>query len=156
MNTLLAIRLMAAHYPTGLEGLALITGKSPEVLRKEIAGNQTNKLGLLDAALISDACISAKSPHCYAYVTAVVTSAGGIAMIPTEMAAPGCTSIQKMLADVVREASDVLVVGVDCIADSHVSDNDEKAIGKEVNELVMKIYELLDGVKAAHKAGQPK
>lgn len=77
MNTTDAIRLMVRHYPGGMAVIAMRLGKSPNTLEKELRGESSHKLGLVDACAISSMCIEDQTPHCRAYANAVAGECGG-------------------------------------------------------------------------------
>lgn len=153
MNPLSAVRLMVKHHPGGLDFFASLLGSSSEVLRKQLAGAQGFKLGVVDACLISEACIAASSEHCHAYANAVAASCGGFVKLPVYEVA-GVEALRTDLVAVVKEASDVLTSGTAGIADGHVSDNDYKEITRQLHELMEAAQRMTADLDAAHKAGK--
>lgn len=152
MNKLDILKLMIRHYPGGIEVVALRLGKSVSTLEKELRNAPGYKLGMHDADEISSLCIEAGSEHCHAYVNAVASRCGGFVRLPAQ--SMPLKSLRSCLADVVKEASDVLTAGVTGLADDDISDNDEKLISRELAELLGKIQGVQRGISAAHLAGK--
>jgi hypothetical protein len=152
MNPVDAVRLMVRSYPGGIDTLAVLVGKSPETLRKEIAGTDPRyKLGVTDACAISEACIAVNSEHCRAFANAIAVNCGGFVQLPVRESGQ---SVQAGLVQVVKEASDVLQAGTAGMADGFISDNDKRAIEREVTELIEQLQRLQADVAAKHAAGK--
>lgn len=152
MNKLDTLKLMIRHYPGGIEVVALRLGKAVSTLEKELRNAPGYKLGMDDADEISGMCIEAGSEHCHTYVNVVATRSGGFVRLPPQ--AMPLKALRVCLADIVKEASDVLTSGITSLADDDISDNDEKLISRELTELLGKIQEVQRGVSAAHQAGK--
>lgn len=152
MNKHDILRRMVRCYPGGIEVVALRLGKPVSTLEKELRQEPRYKLCINDAEEISCMCIDVGSEHCYDYVNALATR-GGIAVHLSPQPA-SLRSLRACLADIVKEASDVLTSGIASLADDDISDNDEKLIGRELAELLGKIQEVQRGVTAAHQAGK--
>lgn len=155
MNPIDAIRLMVKHFAGGADALAVLCGKSGETLRKEIAGATGYKLGVADACIISEACIAADSPHCHAYANAVAANCGGFVTLPVMSMGDGSVdTLRADIANVVKEASDVLVSGTTGLADGHVSDNDFKDTSRQLEELQEALQRARRDLDAAHQRGK--
>lgn len=152
MNPVDAIRLMVKHYPGGADALAVLVGKSPETLRKEIAGASGYKLGVNDACTISEACIAVASEHCNAYANAIAANCGGFVQLQVRNAS--ASSLRADLASVVKEAADVLTAGTTGLADNHVSDNDYRDTSRQLHELIDAVQRTQRDLTAAYMAGK--
>lgn len=155
MNELDAIRQIVANYPGGLEVIALRLGKPAETLRKEIAGAQGFKLGIVHALQISTLAIEAKSAHCYAFVNVIAAPAGRMLELPVLDMPVGKQDLRDEAAGVVKEGTDVLIELNAALADEQISDNELKRIDKEIDEALAKLQELRRDAHARNKAGKP-
>lgn len=156
MNALDAIRQMIDNYPGGRAVLAARLGKTEEVLRKETCGSPSHKHGLVDAVTISDMCIEAQSPHCYAFVNAVTGTAGRLLELPVrDMATVGKQDLRDEAAGVVKEGTDVLIALNAALADEVISDNELRRIDTEIDEAQAKLQELRRDAHARNKASKP-
>lgn len=154
MNAQDALRLMIDNYPGGRAVIAARLGKTEEVLRKETCGSPSHKHGLNDAVTISDMCIEAQSPHCYAFVTAIGAPAGRFIELPVrEMPTPK-QDLRSDMAQLLKECSDAVLALTTALADETISDNELRTIQREVGELLSKSQDVLRGASennAAHK-----
>lgn len=146
MSPIDAIRLMVKHYPGGVDALAVLCGKSGETLRKEIAAAAGYKLGVLDACTISETCIAVGSDHCHAYANAVAANCGGFVELQVRELPPG--NIYGDAAGLVKETADVAQAVAEAMRDGTVSENDRKAIEKELRELIEQIQLVSVDVQA--------
>ena len=155
MNELDAIRLIVANFPGGLEVVALRLGKPAETLRKEIAGAQGFKLGVLHAAQISEMAIEAKSSHCHAFVNTIAGAAGRFIELPVrEMTAPK-QDLRSDMAQLLKECSDAVLALTTALADDTISDNELRTIQREVGELLSKSQDVLRGATENNAASKP-
>lgn len=153
MNPTDAIRLMVKSYPGGADALAVLVGKSPETLRKEIAAAPGYKLGVNDACTISEACIAVGSEHCHAYANAVAVNCGGF--VALQVRDPqAARHLAGDTAGMLKECSDVVSKVTESLADGVVSDNDRKAIERELQELIEALQKVQQDVAAAHEQGR--
>lgn len=149
MNPTDAIRLMAHHYPGGVEALAVLCGKSHHTLRMEIGGKDHRyKLGVADACTISEACIAIDSPHCRAFANAVAASCGGFVQLPVRDMASG--NIHGAAAGLVKECSDVVSAIATAMTDGSISDNDRRSITKELTDLLEQVQAVDGDLQAEH------
>lgn len=161
MNILDALRLMVDHFPGGRPvmavrlGLELDAKGDSEVLRKELSGSASHKLGVVRANQISEICMDAKSPHCYAYVNAVCGGAGRMLELPVREMTVGKQDLRDEAAGVVKEGTDVLIELNAALADDQISDNELRRIDKEIDEAQAKLQELRRDAHARNKAGKP-
>lgn len=154
MNELDAIRLIVANFPGGLEVVALRIGKPAETLRKEIAGAQTFKLGVVHASQISTMAIDAQSPHCYAFVNVIAGDAGRLVELPVrEMSQK--EDLRTDMAGLLKECSDAFQVLTTALADDKISDNERRSVEKELGELAEKLQSIHRGVRANNEASKP-
>jgi hypothetical protein len=155
MNELDAIRQIVANYPGGIEVVALRMGKPAETLRKEIAGAQGFKLGIVHALQISTMAIEAQSPHCYAFVNAIAAPAGRMLELPVREMTVAKQDHRDEAAGVVKEGTDVLIELNAALADEQISDNELRRIDKEIDEAQAKLQELRRDAHARNLAGKP-
>lgn len=148
MNSLDALRRMVAHYPGGRPALAARLNKSDEVLRKELGGVQTHKLGLIDAEEIASMCHEAGVKEAFGLATVFSFRAGHAYAIPAAEGEAGCHATAS--AAVIAEASDYLTAVTQARADGKVSDNDRKAILKEMGELMAAIQTAYQALSKEH------
>lgn len=154
MNELDAIRLIVANFPGGLEVVALRLGKPAETLRKEIAGAQGFKLGVIQASEISAMAIEAQSAHCYAFVNVIAGSAGQFIRLPVrEMTAK--QDLRNDAAGLMKEGTDVLLELNSALADEEISDNELARIEREAAEVFERAQALVRGARARNAAGKP-
>lgn len=154
MSPLNALDLMVSHYPGGRAAMAVMLDKSAETLRQELKGYPNFKMGVIDACVISEACIAANSPHCHAYATAVASNCGGFIQLPVvEMREP--VNVQRSLSTLVRELSDVTTATLTADADGVISDNDLKQVRREITEAYEALQKLDKDLEAKNAASKP-
>lgn len=154
MNTLDALRLMVDYYPGGMPAMALRLGKTEEVLRKELSGAHTHKLGVVTACLISTYCMEVQSVHSNAFATAVAASSGGFVRLEVrEM--PSKQDVRADMAGLLKECSDVLNQATDALADERISDNELRAIERELADVFSRGQDLLKNAQARNLASKP-
>jgi hypothetical protein len=157
MNSLDSLRKMVDNFPGGRAVIAARLGKTEEVLRKELSGATSHKMGVVDAETITSLCREANSEHRAAYANAITSLAGGIFRLPViDMASPSAVvSLQSFSAAVMRETADVAVSVAEGDADGNFSDNDLRAGMKEVEEARDALQKLEDAMRARHAASRP-
>ena len=157
MNSLDALRKMVDNYPGGRAAMALRLGKTDEVLRKELSGAQSHKLGVTDAETINSLCRDANSEHRAAYANSVTSTSGGLFRLPVvDMISPAAVvNLQSFSAAVMRETADVAVSVAEGEADGNFSDNDLRSGMKEVEEARDALQRLEDAMRARHAACKP-
>lgn len=77
--TLDSIRRGVDRYPGGRRaiGTRVVPDKADKVFQKELAGNTSHKLGVVDAVAIAAMCCEAGTPHCYDFAAHVAEECGG-------------------------------------------------------------------------------
>ena len=155
MNELDAIRLIVANYPGGLEVVALRIGKPAETLRKEIAGAQNFKLGVVHAAQISAMAIEAQSPHCHAFINAIAGDAGRMLELPVRDMEVGKQDLRNDAAGLMKEGTDVLMELNTALADEQISDNELARIEREASEVYERTQAIVRGARARNAASKP-
>lgn len=154
MNPRDALRLMVKGFPGGLEVIALRIGKTPEVLRKELAGDPKFKLGLDTALSISELCREAQSPDCDAFLHAVTVDSGVMVRLPVvdmnDLCPHGAT------AALVRGAAAVVSQAVSSLNDGVVSDNELHDIRLQILKVIGKLHRLEKTLRARNRAGKPE
>jgi len=154
MNSLDSLRKMVDHYPGGRAAVALRLGKTDEVLRKELSGAQSHKLGLVDAQSIVELCCEAKSEHCHALVNTFANSSGGFIQLPVIDIAQ-VPHLHRSMSDVIREMSDVATSTIDGDSDNVISDNDLRRSLKEIEDArtALQVHEM--HLRSKNAAGKP-
>lgn len=154
MNSLDALRKMVDHYPGGRAAVAARLGKTDEVLRKELSGATSHKLGVVDATMIAEMCADAQSQHASAFANGLAALTGAFVALPVrEMVAK--QDLRDEAAGVVKEGTDVLIELNAALADDQISDNELRRIDKEIDEAQAKLQELRRDAHARNKAGKP-
>lgn len=143
MNSLDALRKMVDHFPGGRSAIAGRLGKTDEVLRKELSGAQSHKLGLVDAQAIVELCNEAKSEHCHALINTLAGTSGGFIQLPV-IDMDRVPNLHRSMADVIREMSDVATSTIEGDADDVISDNDLKRSLKEIEDArtALQVHEM--------------
>lgn len=155
MSPLSALKLMVQHHPLGRDGIANLLGKTSETLRQELGGYPGFKMGVIDACVISEACIAVQSEHCHAYANAVASNCGGFIQLPViEMREP--VNVQKTLGVAVKEFSDVTIATLTADATGSISDNAHKTVKREIAEAYAALQKLEHELDAKHAAGKLK
>lgn len=147
MNSLDALRKMVDHYPGGRAAVAARLGKTDEVLRKELSGAATHKLGLVDAAAISEMCADAKSEHCEELATSISAASGGFVALPVREMSGVKQDLRADMAQLLKECSDAVLALTTALADDAISDNELRVIQREVGELLSKSQDVLRGAR---------
>lgn len=154
MSTLDALRRGVDNYPGGRASMAPRLFKTDEVLRKELSGASTHKLGALDAlALARMACEEGRA-HCYDYATYVAQECGGRFEVVAEAAAEAFGPVDKV-SKLVVETSHVTKAVIDAMQDSAISDNELAQIDREISEAEEVLRKLRQAVRAVNAAGKP-
>jgi hypothetical protein len=154
MNSLDALRKMVDHYPGGRASVAARLGKTDEVLRKELSGATSHKLGVVDAQTIAEMCCEAKSQHCHALVNSIAANSGGfVALEVREMVAK--QDLRNDAASLMKEGTDVLLELNSALADEQISDNELARIEREAGEVFERMQAIVRGARARNLAGKP-
>jgi hypothetical protein len=154
MNTLDALRKMVDHYPGGRPAMAVRLGKNDEVLRKELSGAHTHKMGVVDASMISTLCMEVGSPFSDLYATTVAVTSGGFVRLEVRNM-PGKQDLREDMSSLLKECSDVIVKLTEALADEKISDNERRSIEKELADVFTKAQDLLKGTEARNEASRP-
>lgn len=157
MNLLDSVRLMARHYPGGTDALAVRLAKSPEVLRKELAGAKGFKLGADDAAEISAMCAEARTEHALGFITAWAQRSGCFVIpIPPMDGSPVNSEAVHKMADMARESAELLAETSRSLADGRVSDNELERVKREAMHLVASVQGLLSAMAGLNELCKPR
>ena len=152
--TLDSLRRAVDAVPGGRPVVALRLGKSDEVLRKELGGAHTHKLGATDALAIAVLCCEADTPHAHDYASIVATECGG-KFVPHDADAPVARSPVEKIASLMRETSDVTGAVLDAMSDGVVSDNELAVIEQEIAQAEDVLRKLRQAARAVNAAGKP-
>lgn len=147
MNSLDALRKMVDHYPGGRAAVAARLGKTDEVLRKELSGAASHKLGVVDAAAINEMCAEAHSEHCESLATSISAGAGGFVALPVREMGSQKQDLRTDMAQLLKECSDAVLVLTTALSDDAISDNELRVIQREVGELLSKSQDVLRGAR---------
>ncbi|GAO73355.1 phage regulatory CII family protein [Comamonas sp. E6] len=154
MSTLDALRRGVDNYPGGREVVAVRIGKTGEVLRKELSGAASHKLGAVDALTIARIACEEGRPHCYDYAAMVAQECGGRFELVTDAPSETPSPVAKV-SKLVVETSHVTSAVIDAMQDGVISDNELRVIEKEVAEAQEVLRKLLQAARAVNAAGKP-
>ncbi len=154
MNIFDGLRNAVDAYPGSRESMAPRLNKATEVLRKELAGSPSHKLGALDALAIARMCVEAGTPHCYAYAQAVASECGGRFEIG-EQAEEGDLQPMQRISELMKETSHVTATFVDALSDNKISDNELALIEREIAEAEAVLMALRHAARSINAAGKP-
>ena len=154
MNSNDSLRLMVAFYPGGREAMAVRLGITEELLRKELSGAPSHKMGVTRAEQISEYCIEAKSENCYAYVNTLNARSGKLLDLPV-IDMVDKQNIRGGMARMLKECSDAVLVLTKALDDETISDNELRAIQREVLELLASGQEVLNAARSNNAASKP-
>lgn len=134
--------------------MAVRLGKTEDVLRKELSGAATHKMGVITACQISSFCMQAQSENCNAFATSVASASGGFIRLEVRDMA-GKQDIRTSLSDLIKESSDVLHQATVALADERISDNEMKAIDREIREVIALSQAVLAMAQSRNLASKP-
>lgn len=155
MSTLDALRRGVDNYPGGREVVAVRIGKTGEVLRKELSGAASHKLGAVDALTIARITCEAGTPHCYDYAEMVAQECGGRFELAADAPAGAPSPVAKV-SKLVLETSHVTSAVIDAMQDGVISDNELWVIEKEAAEAQEVLRRLVQAARAVNAAGKPE
>ena len=154
MSTLDALRRGVDNYPGGRASMAPRLFKTDEVLRKELSGASTHKLGALDAlALARMACEEGRA-HCYDYAAYVAQECGGRFELVAEPTSESFSPVAKV-SRLVVETSHVTTAVIEAMQDGVISDNELALIEREIAEAEEVLRKLRQAARAVNAAGKP-
>ena len=155
MSALDALRRGVDNFPGGRAVVAVRLGKTDEVLRKELSGAASHKLGAVDALTIAGLLREAGMPHCYDYAAYVAAEAGGrfdlVDACRTAVASP----VDKV-SKLVLETSHITSAVIDAMQDGVISDNELAQIEREIAEAEEVLRKLRQAARAVNTAGKPQ
>lgn len=155
MSTLDALRRGVDNYPGGREVVAVRIGKTGEVLRKELSGAASHKLGAVDALIIARIACEEGRPHCYDYASVVAQECGGRFELVTGPMADVPSPVAKV-SKLVLETSHVTTAVIDAMQDGVISDNELAQIEREIAEAEEVLRKLRQAARAVNAAGKPE
>jgi hypothetical protein len=124
-------------------------GKSPTTLSHEVTATGTAKLGLLDAAKITDLSGDLR------ILSAWATNAGQMLVPLPDAARTGTDDCMLRLADTAREFGELCKeVAVD-LADGSISDNELTRIDKDCGQLISSLHTLRASLSRRNQDGKP-
>lgn len=154
MDIRTAFRLMVAHIPGTWETAARLCGKNYDTVFGAWSERETRFVpSAVDAEIVSQYAISLQTPHCYAYAQAVAENAGGrFDRGDAAETTAGAKNLPADTAALLRECSDVVTAVTVAMADGALSQNDRKAIRKELLELADAMQRVDGDVDADERA----
>ncbi|MHC3431447.1 phage regulatory CII family protein [Delftia lacustris] len=155
MSALDALRRGVDNFPGGRAVVAVRLGKTDEVLRKELSGASSHKLGAVDALTIASLLREAGMPHCYDYAAYVAHECGGRFEVLQEPVA-GAASPMTKISKLVLETSHVTGAVIAAMQDGVISDNELAQIEREIAEAEEVLRKLRQAARAVNAAGKPQ
>lgn len=150
-----ALRRGADHFPGGRMVLSVRLGKGDEVLRKELSGATSHKLGAVDALAIARLCVEGRTPHCYDFAAFVAQECGGSFVPHDESESSTVLNPMTKVSRLMRETSDVTSTVIEALGDGVISDNELAQIEKEIAEAEEVLRKLRRAARATNAAGKP-
>lgn len=141
------------YYEDGLAGMAIKLGVSKELLRKEMEGGPSHKLGLVRGVQMARHLSAKHGEHCYDFAAHVAEECGGQFVVGGCHAAPARGPVEK-ISLLMRETSDVTTTVLDSMADGIITDNELVRIEHEIaqaEEVLRKLRRAARAVNLAHK-----
>ena len=154
-NILDALRRAVDQFPGGRAVVAIRMGKTDEVLRKELSGATTHKLGAVDALSIATLCLDSGAAAAHDYASAIAAECGG-RFEPLAGDADQIKSPVQRVSELMRETSDVTTTVIDAMQDGVVSDNELARIEAEINQAELVLQRLRTAARAVNAAGKPR
>lgn len=155
MSALDALRRGVDNFPGGRAVVAVRLGKTDEVLRKELSGASSHKLGAVDALTIAGLLREAGMPHCYDYAAYVAAEAGGRFDLVDVCRAAVASPVDKV-SKLVLETSHITSAVIDAMQDGVISDNELAQIEREIAEAEEVLRKLRQAARAVNAAGKPQ
>ena len=154
-QSLAALKKTTAGFPGGLEALADWLDVSTQTLDKMLGGHAGFKMGLVQALTISDKCIEAETPDCYAFVNAIRGGARQMLQLPVIEMPIGKQDLRSDMASLLQKCSDAFTALTGALADEKISDNELRVIHREVLEMLSKGHDVIRGANANNAASKP-
>lgn len=155
MSALDALRRGVDNFPGGRAVVAVRLGKTDEVLRKELSGASSHKLGAVDALAVARMACEAGMPHCHDYAAYVAHECGGRFELLQEPAAGAASPVAKV-SKLVVETSHITSAVIEAMQDGVISDNELAVIEREVAEAEEVLRKLRQAARAVNAAGKPQ
>jgi len=153
-----AVRTMVREYPgggSGVEQLALVVGKSPSTLDKELRGSAGFKLGVDDAEEITVHCHDLGMPQARQMVTALAARIDCMVLPMPCGTEHGDDECLRAVADASREMHELMTETMQALADGRISDNERTRLERQAAELVRAVQGLLQLLAARNEASKP-
>lgn len=146
MNLLDAAYNVVHDYPGGSQSLAPRMGKSATTLSHEVTATGTAKLGLLDAAKITQLTGDLR-------VLAAFAANAGQMLVPLPTGpTTDADDCMVRLADTAREFGDLCREVAGDLADGSISDNELERIDTECGQLIASVHALRVALGTRHQA----
>lgn len=155
MSALLdALRRGVDNFSGGRPVVAVRLGKTDEVLRKELSGATTHKLGAVDALAVARMISEAGEAHCHDYAALVAQECGGRFEPIANPNADAPSPVAKV-SKLVLETSHVTSAVIEAMQDGVISDNELAQIEREIAETEEVLRKLRQAARAVNAAGKP-
>lgn len=154
MSALDALRRGVDHFPGGRAVVAVRLGKTDEVLRKELSGASSHKLGAVDALTIASLLRDAGMPHCYDYAAYVAGESGGRFDLLDAGRSVAASPVDKV-SKLVLETSHITSAVIEAMQDGVISDNELAQIEREIAQAEEVLRKLRQAARAVNAAGKP-
>lgn len=149
------LRRAVDNVPGGRKVIAVRLDRNDEVLRKELSGAASHKLGAHDALSIARLCVEMGAAHAYDYAALVARECGGRFVVAEEEGGDNGNPVQR-ISSLVRETGDVTSVVIEAMSDGVVSDNELAVIEREISEAEEALRKLRRAAQAVNAAGKPR
>lgn len=153
-TTLAALERGLDNYPHGLVGMAEDLKKTKEVLRKEMDGGPSHKLGAVQAVYMAKLMCKAGNDYCYDFAAHVAEECGG-KFVPGVVDDEETRSPIDKISHLMRETSDVTTTVLDSMSDNVISDNELMVIEREIAQAEDVLRKLRAAARSVHAASKP-
>lgn len=156
MSLLRSAREVVNGYPDRMEGMATRLSKRPDVLRHEVAGTGTNKLGLEDALDMTHFALEIRNhPNPLAILNAFANSVGCMVLMVPPALRGDRLDYMTTFAKTAKEFGDMGRVMCERMADGNVTANDLAEFDREWSEVVAVQQMLRKELQLTHEQRDP-
>jgi hypothetical protein len=151
MSLLKAAREVVNGYPDRMDGMAARLGKRPDVMRHEVAGTGSNKLGLEDALDMTHFALDIRNhPNPLAILNSFADSVGCMVLMLPPALQEERPDYMTTFAKTAKEFGDMGRVMCERMADGNVTVNDLAEFDREWSEVVAVQQMLRKQLQIAH------
>ena len=130
-------------------------GCNDEVLRKQLSGAASHKLGAEEALAVARLLVDEGGYGCYDYAALVARECGGRFEIGDEELPVERQPMQR-ISDLMQETSHVTATFVEAMGDNKISDNELSVIEREIAEAEAVLMALRHAARSINAAGKPR